>query len=482
MKGLYVHEVLKAVSGICHGDRAYLVKEIEEADTDSRNLVKNGLFFAIKGSRIDSHDLVKGLFAEGKIVCAVGEQSFEQVFGTEDKEIEGIYIQVINVYQALLKVAALYRSKLNVKIVGITGSVGKTGTKEMIASVLSQKFKVHKTQGNYNNEVGVPLTLFGIKREDDIAVIEMGINGFGQMSTLAAVVRPDIMVMTNIGRCHLEQLKDRDGVLRAKSEALDYLMPGGSFVLNVDDDKLSKIKEWKISDQDHKIQCIKPIGFGIKNRKTEVSAGNISISDDGSASFDILYSSSGKIRVKLNLIGEHHIYNALSAAAVASVFHMEPEYVGEGLEKTTALSGRADLYHLSDRIRLIDDCYNANPDSMRAALSSLSGMKAVNRFAIIGDMLELGSNSKAEHREIAEFILNETNIRKVWLVGEQMVEAYRILEKDERFSCRYFKDVEDLEPEIGTAVFEGELILIKASHSMRFERIKDILMLAFSNR
>lgn len=482
MKGLFVHEVLKVTAGICCGNRDYLTAEIEAADTDSRNLVHGALFFAIKGSRVDSHIFIKELFENRKIVCAVGEKPFKEVFDVRENEIAGIYIQVKNVYAALLQVATLYRTKLSAKIIGITGSVGKTGTKEMIASVLSENFSVHKTQGNYNNEIGVPLTIFGIEPYHEIAVIEMGINGFGQMSTLAAVVRPDIMVMTNIGHCHLEQLKDRDGVLKAKSEVLDYLMPGACIVVNKDDDKLEALNEWTIADEKNRLQKLRVISFGLKNKSSDMIAKNIRLSDDGCASFDIQASSFSSFSVTLNLIGEHHIYNALSAVAVASVFKMKEERIARGLEKTLALTGRASLYHLSGHVRLIDDCYNANPDSMRASLSSLSAMKTDSRFAIIGDMLELGENSEEEHKKIAEFILNHTGIRKIWLVGTNMLEAYRVLQKEASVECRHFYEVSELNAELKSNVLDGELILIKASHSMGFEKIKENLMLDFSKR
>lgn len=481
MKGLFIHEVLKAVAGVCSGNRNYLVREIEAADTDSRKLVKNGLFFAIKGNKVDSHIFIKDLFKENKIICAIGEASYKEVFGTVDEKVEGIYIQVQNVYRALLEVAKLYRSLLKVKIVGITGSVGKTGTKEMIATVLSQKYKVHKTQGNYNNEIGVPLTIFGIEPEHEIAVVEMGINGFGQMSTLASVVRPDIMVMTNIGHCHLEQLIDRDGVLKAKSEVLDYLMPNGKIVLNSDDDKLSEIHEWSIVGKENKLERLIPISFGIRNQKANVLAKEISLSDDGCADFSV--ERDGEIfNISLNLIGVHHIYNALAAIVVAELFDMKHSDMIAGLEQTDALSGRANLYHLSNGIRLIDDCYNANPDSMRAALSSLSGMKGENKIAIIGDMLELGENSEVEHRGIAEFISRKTEIKRVCFVGKQMLNAYLVIKENEDIESKYFEDIESLNQKINSEIKSEDIILIKASHSMNFDKIKENLMLAFSKR
>lgn len=479
MKGLFIHEVLKVVAGVCFGDRNYLVREIEEADTDSRKLLKNGLFFAIKGNKVDSHIFIKDLFKENKIICAIGEASHQEVFGTKYEQIDGIYIQVRNVYMALLEVAKLYRSLLKVKIIGITGSVGKTGTKEMIATVLSRKYKVHKTEGNYNNEIGVPLTIFGIEPKHDIAVIEMGINGFLQMSTLAAVVRPDIMVMTNIGHCHLEQLIDRDGVFKAKCEALDYLMPNGNLVLNLDDDKLSELHEWNIVGKENKLEKITPISFAIKNQKVNILAREITLSDDGCAAF-LVDRDREVIRISLNLIGVHHIYNALAAIAVAELFDIDNSDIIEGLERTGALSGRADLYHLSDGIRLIDDCYNANPDSMRAALSTLSEMKGENKIAIIGDMLELGENSEAEHREIAKFIVAKTDIRRLCFVGKQMLSAYLFIKENKDIESKYFDDIEDLNKTITSEIKNNDIILIKASHSMNFDKIKEHLILAFS--
>lgn len=478
MKGLIVHEVLLATAGICYGDRNVLLKEITAADTDSRKLVANGLFFAIKGNKVDSHRFIKGLFDAGKIVCAVGEEAYNQVFGNKDEEIPGIYIQVKDVFAALLQVSAFYRSKLKTKIIGITGSAGKTGTKELIASVLAQKYQVHKTQGNYNNEIGVPLTIFGMEPEHEIAVIEMGISGFGQMSTLAAVVRPDIMVMSNIGRCHLEELIDRNGVLRAKSEALDYLMPGARVIINSDDDKLNGIREVSVIEN-RELKKIKPVTVGIYNENADYQAMDIQIKEDGYTSFHTYYKKE-RLDVLIRQIGEHHVYNALSAIAVAGIFDMEGGRVAAGIEQTLPLAGRSDFYRLGEDAWLLDDCYNANPDSMRAALLSLTRMKAENKLAIIGDMLELGESSEQEHCGIARFLSEETDIKRVCFVGEEMLAAYEEIRNHEGITARYFKNTDELNKELKHIVLPNDRILIKASHSMHFDRIKEFLMLAFS--
>lgn len=476
MRGLFVQDVLTVTRGCCYGPREYLAKEIYQADTDSRNLSENGLFFAIKGNRLDAHALIPELFAEGKIACALGESEYKEVFSElPERELNGIYIKVNSIYDSLADVASMYRNLLNAKIIGITGSVGKTGTKELISAVLSEKYKVHKTQGNYNNEIGVPLTIFGIEPDTEAAVIEMGISGFGQMSLLAAIVRPDIMVMTNIGNCHLEQLGDRSGVLRAKSEALDFLMPGGAIVLNADDDMLSELTE-HISVYKNSIQRIKPVFYGIKEQNTALYASDIELSNDGHPKFCIKSNSFDEFDVELALIGEHHIYNALAATAVAMLMGMDTEATAKGLCKASSIPGRAKLHRLNNGSRLIDDCYNANPESMRAALISCSNMPAKSKLAILGDMKEQGKNAAAAHSALGAFAAEDTDIDRLWFVGEDMRTAYDSAGAAQSKELRYFEAVDDVISELNEAPAPDTLILIKASHSMGFDRIRDKLL------
>lgn len=234
MPGMTIENIAAACEGTFVGDRNLVTKEIAGAVTDSRQIQKDYLFIPIKGARVDGHDFIPQVFEKGALVVLSDHALPEET---------GPYILVSSTTEAMKKIAAFYRTQLSCKVVGITGSVGKTSTKEMIASVLEQRYKVLKTEGNFNNEIGLPLTIFKIRAKHEVAVLEMGISDFGEMHRLAAMARPDIGVITNIGLCHLENLGTRDGILQAKTEMFDHLQVDGTVILNGDDDKLSTKKE-----------------------------------------------------------------------------------------------------------------------------------------------------------------------------------------------------------------------------------------------
>ena len=252
MKPLKLSDIASACGGKLHGDKDAFIKNIV---TDSRQADKNSLFAAIKGEKVDGHDFIEQTKAKGA-VCVLCEKA---------PQAEINYILVDSTLTALKKIAKYYRSLFSIPFIGITGSVGKTSTKEMISSVLGEKFNVHKTAKNFNNELGVPLTLFGLEEEHEIAVIEMGISDFSEMSRLADMVQPNIGVITNIGYCHLENLKDLDGVKKAKAEMFDYIKKDGKIYLNGDDEKLFEIKD---------VNGITPCFYGI-NAHNEYYAKNI---------------------------------------------------------------------------------------------------------------------------------------------------------------------------------------------------------------
>ena len=248
MKGMTLRAMTEAVNGIYHGNGEDYDKEITAITIDSRKVAEGGLFIAIKGERSDGHDFIGQCFEKGA-ACVISEK--------ELPDEEHSYIQVESSLQALKDLALLYRNNLDVKVVGITGSVGKTSTKETISSVLSEKYRVLKTLGNFNNEIGLPLTVFRLTEDDEVAVLEMGISDFGEMDRLSKIAQPDICVITNIGFCHLENLGTRDGILKAKTEIFNHMNPDGIVILNGDDDKLSTISQ---------VHGKRPLVFGISNK------------------------------------------------------------------------------------------------------------------------------------------------------------------------------------------------------------------------
>ena len=453
MKNMTLGNIAAACGGIYHGTEAAKEKTIAEITTDSRKAGKDSLFVAIKGERVDAHKFIPAVFEQGAL-CVISEQ--------ELADPAGAYIQVDSSLQAIKDIAEFYRKQLDIKVVGITGSVGKTSTKEMIASVLSEKYRVLKTLGNFNNELGLPLTVFRLREEDEIAVLEMGISHFGEMHRLSKIARPDICVITNIGQCHLEFLGDRDGVLKAKSEIFDYLAPDGTIVLNGDDDKLATLQE---------VKGIQPVFFGIDSDRM-ISATQIhSLGLKGIACR--ICTGQGDFDVTIPIPGYHMVYNALAGTAVGLSLGMTTEEIKRGIEKLESLSGRFHIIE-TDNYTVVDDCYNANPVSMKASLKVL-GDALGRKVAILGDMGELGENEQQLHEEVG-VAAGQQEIQMLICVGalsEGMAKAAK--ETNPQMEVIHKQTLEEAISSLPQYLKQGDTILVKASHFMHFEKIVEVL-------
>ena len=448
MKNMTLENIAAACGGEIYCMREELAQETAKGIViDSRQIEPGYIFVATKGERVDGHQFIPDVFAKGAmaVIC--------EVLPEEDL---GPCILVKDSFMALKQAAAFYRQQLNIRVVGITGSVGKTSTKEFVASVLSEKYKVHKTAGNYNNEVGLPLTIFGIQEDDQIAVLEMGINTFGEMHRLSEVAKPDICVMTNIGQCHLENLIDRDGILRAKSEIFDFMNPKGTVVVNGDDDKLATI---------HEVYGKAPVTFGM-NKQNAIWADHIENRGLLGSCADI-HMGDEVVHAIIPLPGEHMIYNAMAAAAVALQFGMSKEEIAAGISHVEAVAGRSHLVEAGDKV-IIDDCYNANPVSMKAAIDLLATAPG-RKVAILGDMFELGENEKAMHGEVGKYAA-EKGIDLILCVGE-LSEAMYQEAAGSGGNAKYYETREALEAVLNEILQPGDTVLVKASHSMAFENL-----------
>ena len=443
MKPITLHEVAKACCGTLHGDPELKITSIV---TDSRKAGEGSLFAAIKGARVDGH----------RFIPAVAEQGAVCVLCEEKPDIDINYIRVDSTLVALKGIAEYYRSLFTIPFIGITGSVGKTSTKEFISAVLSQKYNVHKTGGNFNNELGVPITLFGLEEEHEVAVIEMGISGFGEMTRLSKMVKPDISVITNIGYCHLENLGDRDGVLRAKTEMFRYLKKDGTIILCHDDDKLRTVTDY---------HGIRPIFYGTGN--DEYRAENITEKGlDGIGC--TLWHGDTRIDVTIPTMGRHNVLNVLCAMAVGTQLGLSADEIKRGLESFENVGSRNHIIK-TDTLTIIDDCYNANPTSTKAGLDTLSKLSG-RRIAILGDMKELGKDELSLHREVGAYA-KEVGIDMLVAVGplsEATAEGYGE-------GAYYAATVERCIDRIKRYLQPGDTILVKASHSMQFERIVEAL-------
>ena len=453
MKNMTLGNIAAACGGMYHGSVETKDKTIADITTDSRKAGKDSLFVAIKGERVDAHRFIPAVFEQGAL-CVICEQAPE--------DAKGAYIQVESSLQAIKDIAEFYRKQLDIKVVGITGSVGKTSTKEMIASVLSEKYRVLKTLGNFNNELGLPLTVFRLRDEDEIAVLEMGISNFGEMHRLSKIARPDICVMTNIGQCHLEFLGDRDGILRAKSEIFDFINADGSIILNGDDDKLASIGE---------IKGIQPIFFGIDSDR-KIHAEQIrSLGLKGIACK--ICTDKGDFDVTIPIPGYHMVYNALAGTAVGLTMGMTTEEIKRGIEKLESLSGRFHIIETED-YTVVDDCYNANPVSMKASLKVLHD--ALDRkVAVLGDMGELGENEKQLHEEVGR-VAAQQDIQLLICIGPlsaYMAKAAK--EENPQLEVLQKDTLEEGLKLLPGYLKKGDTILVKASHFMHFEKIVEAL-------
>ncbi len=446
---LKLSEIQQACGGELYGGKD---ADITNITTDSRKAVKGSLFAAIKGERTDGHNYIEAATRLGAaaVLCEKKPQNTEIS-----------YILTGSTLKALQDIAAYMLNKKNIIRVGIGGSVGKTSTKEAVASVLEQKFSVLKTKGNYNNNLGVPLTIFNLEEENEAAVIEMGIDDFNQMDELASIVRPNICVLTNIGDCHLENLGDRNGVLKAKTEMFNYLNEGDSIVLNGDDEHLSTVKC---------VKGISPVFFGLKPENDFYADG---ISDLGlNGTVCDIHTPDGVFNVHVPKPGIHMVYNALAATAVGRILNLSFEEIKSGIEEQENVSGRFNIIN-ENGIRIIDDCYNANPMSMKASLEVLD--KADTRkVAVLGDMGELGENEEKLHEEVGEKAA-ALNIDLLITIGSLSKMTAQAAMKNPKLKVVMFDDMEDFKAEAPKLIKKGDTVLVKASHFMKFDLIVNFL-------
>lgn len=430
-------------------------KEIcENFSRDSREISKGDIYLGIKGEKINGSIFFEEAFlkgAKGAILQDI-EINEEQKQKYEDKFI----ILVEDTIKAMQEIAKYKRSLYNILAIAITGSVGKTSTKDMVASVVSEKYNTLKTQGNYNNHIGVPLTIFRLKNEEAM-IVEMGMNHFGEISTLTNIAKPSIAVITNVGTAHIGNLGSRENILKAKLEILEGLSEDGHIVINNDNDLLHK---WYLENKDK----YNIITYGIEN-ESDYMAEQIVSREDGS-SF-ILKNSNKKIDVPVG--GNHFVQNSLCAIAVGSILNIPIDKIAEGIKNFELTKKRMDITTINKNITIINDCYNANYDSMKAAIEYLGNIKNRRKIAVLGDMLELGEYSKQLHEKVGEEIL-KNDIDILITVGK---EAKYIAE----VAKQKMKDVIECETNekaadtINKIKKENDSILFKASNGMKFGEI-----------
>lgn len=448
MKGINVKQAAHIVGGTLSG-RGDFEREICGLVIDSRAVQPDFAFAALVGERADGHDFVGKAFELGASCCIVEHDIPDAV---------GCLIVVENTAKAMAQLACAYRKMLNIPVIGITGSVGKTTAKEMISAVLSQRFNVLKTDKNFNNELGVPLTIFRIEPEHEAAVIEMGISDFGEMSRLAQMVQPTDAVYTLIGNAHLDRLNDRQGVLKAKTEMLDFMSDDATVFLNADDDLLGTY------------DCRqRKILFGI-GHNADIRAENIKTESAAMQTCDIICGSR-RISVSIPAYGRHMVYAALEGAAVGMKFGLSDDEIIKGIASYETVGRRANVID-TGYITIIDDCYNANPDSVKCAIDSMVG-SAGRKVCILGDMLEMGSARAERHADIGKYAARK-GVELLLGVGEMSQNTCRAAEGIEAI---HFDNNAQLISELPKLIKKGDTVLVKASHSMKLEEISEALKL-----
>lgn len=458
MKNMTIGNIAQACKGKLCGDNGNDAEAVCVV-IDSRKIEEGGVFIAMKGERVDGHDFIPQVAEKGALAV---------VCEREPQECQVPYILVEDSFKALKDIAEFYRKQLTIPVIGITGSVGKTSTKEMIASVISQGFQVLKTEGNFNNEIGLPLTVLRIRPQHEAAVLEMGISDFGEMHRLSRIARPDICVMTNIGQCHLENLGTREGILQAKSEIFDFMNPEGQVFVNGDDDMLIRVK----AKGSHE-----PIHFGL-NPSNEVFASNV-MNKGLLGSEAVIHMDLEVFPVEIPLPGSHMVYNALAAAAVGKCMGLSSRQIRDGIAGVQAVSGRSHVIALPT-CTLIDDCYNANPVSMKSAIDLLT-MALGRKVAVLGDMFELGDKEKELHGDVGAYAIQK-GIDVLICTGElsrfmyeSALKSQQAMPDRKKTESYYFETREEMVKQLKDILQPGDSILVKASHGMQFEKVVEYL-------
>lgn len=423
-----------------------IFQEHPQITTDSRNCPENSIFFALKGGNFDGNDYVEMALRNGASYAVSDRESF-----SGDDRI----ILVEDVLKALQDLAAYHRKQINPTVIAITGTNGKTTTKELTAAVLSARFQTLYTKGNFNNHIGVPLTLLNLKKEDRFAVIEMGANHQGEIRELCHIADPDFGLITNIGKAHLDGFGSFEGVIRTKTELYDFIRnKGGKVFANTDNSILSSF-----------FPSLHIITYGLWGKQNDIS-GKVSV-DSPFLEIEWTKGEAGSYKLSTHLTGAYNFENVLAAVCIGSYFGVSPEEINTSIENYLPANNRSQHIETGKNI-LIADAYNANPSSMQAALTNFFRLDAHPKMVVLGEMKELGSYSQAEHQAIVR-LLKEYPVDKVYLIGNNF--AVEELPSD----WNLFRETEELKAYLKENQAEGYHILIKGSRTNRLESVIELL-------
>lgn len=465
MKNLTIKDIINVTKGnMIQGNPEFICKNFSK---DTRTIQKGDIYIAIKGEKFDGNMFWKQALEKGAECVIVSDIQYEK----EDLEIfqEKTIIKVENTLEALYEIAKLKRSFYQIPVIAITGSVGKTSTKDMVANVVSQKYKTLKTIGNHNNNIGLPFTILKLQEEEAL-VLEMGMNHLGEIQLLSNIAKPNICIITNIGTSHIGNLGSRENILKAKLEILEGAEEP-TIIINQDNDLLYK---WQKENKKRK----NIITYGI-HTPSDIKAENIKLNKDTSEfTFGM---GKDNIKIEVPIGGEHFILNSLCAICVGKILKIEKDRIKKGIEEFELTKKRMDITELENGIRIINDTYNASLESMQASLKYLSKFKDNRKIAVLGDMLELGEYSKKLHEKVGEEV-HQNNIDILMCSGK---DARYIVKKAQETGMKknniyYFENKSNLENKLKEIAKKGDIILFKASNGMRFfdivENLKEVLV------
>lgn len=457
-KDILVKDIIEICNGkLVFGDENEICENFSK---DTREIHKDDVYLGIKGERFNGSDFYKDAFEKGAKGCIL--QDIEIIEGVDTYKNKFIII-VENVVEALQKIAKYKRSLYNIPVIGVTGSVGKTSTKDIIASVMATKYNVLKTEGNYNNEIGLPLTILKLK-EHNALVVEMGMSAFGEISLLTNIAKPTTAVVTIIGSSHIGELGSRENILKAKLEILEGLDSKGTLITNNDNDLLNL---WNKSNCDNH----KHITYGIDNNST-LNAKNIEIKPTESY-FEIELNNK-TYNVNVPVSGKHFIYNSLAAIAVGLENGIEMQDIIKGILNFSLTKRRMEIIKNSKNATIINDCYNASYESIKAALEYINSLQENRKIVVLGDVLELGKFSKQMHQMIGEEVIRN-NIDILVTVGKEAKISAEIVKEKSKAEVYAFNNNKDAINVLKEKIQKNDIILIKASNGMHFEEIVEAI-------
>lgn len=459
IRALTPEEIANAVGGrlAVFGKGA---KEVTNVTYDSRDVTEGSLFCAVKGERTDGHLYIPEVVKNGAACVLVNK---------EPTDVEGDYCAVVteDTVKALGLLAGYYRSLSTATVIGVTGSVGKTTTKDFIASVVSENFVTLKTEGNHNNEIGLPMTLFALTPECQAAVVEMGMSAMGEISFMTSLARPKIGVITNIGTAHIASLGSRENICKAKFEIAEGIPEDGVLFINDDEPLLTGQSD----GFDFSVE-----GFGVYSRNAEYKAMNIRAGEDGTV-FDIVHANNAVINVDIPALGRHNVYNALVAFAVGTALGMDEVGIRRGLKKFKSTGMRQKIYDM-DGVTVIEDCYNASPESMRAAIDVLvskANKSGGEPCALLGDMLELGDSSRLMHVKLGTYAA-QMKVKKLYCYGDMAQTVAEAAVKNGVRAENIYVSSDSSRPDIMAemirgSIEKGDVLLVKASRGVAAEKV-----------